>query len=29
MGPWIVVIFFLSWFGTLIYVLMRPRVVPA
>ena len=29
MGPWILVSFFLPWFGALIYVLMRPRVVPA
>ena len=26
---WILVIFFLPWFGALLYVLMRPRVVPA
>ena len=26
---WILVIFLLPWFGALVYVLARPRVVPA
>lgn len=26
---WILVIFLLPWFGALLYVLARPRVVPA